>query len=83
MSEHLVQTLYAVLATTAISLGVVTLVTDHPDSLSKLQRKPFNCIYCMTWWVAIVVAALLFPSYWYLMAPVVQITAYITYQRLV
>jgi hypothetical protein len=76
------QTLYAVLTVTALSVAVVKLVTENPERLALLQRKPFTCVYCMTWWLAAAISLVIFPTHPYFMIPVVQILAYIVYQKL-
>lgn len=81
MSEHIMQTFYAVCSVLAFSVLVVTLVADNQKFFARLQFKPFTCVYCMTWWVAIVVGFIVFPEQLY-MIPMLQILAYIAYQRL-
>lgn len=59
MPEHIMQSLYAILATAGIALGLRTLVADHFSGKLWATRKPFTCTYCMTFWAAIPVVAYL------------------------
>ena len=53
MSEYHVQVLYAIFATAGTALIVRTLVSDWFSDIQWLQRKPFNCVFCLTFWLSI------------------------------
>ena len=62
MSEHAVQTLYAVFTTLALAIGIRTFVADNLSYVSVFTRKPFTCVYCLTFWCAIPVVLVLMPD---------------------
>lgn len=80
MSVDHVQLLYAVLTTVCFAVAITTVVNDN---FPKLQRKPFNCVYCMTWYVAIILSMSMQPNplVGFLLIPVTQILAWIIYQK--
>jgi len=77
-----VQLLYAVLTTVCFAVAITTVVNDN---FPKLQRKPFSCVYCMTWWIAIPISPLLQadPLAGFVLIPITQILAWIVYQKAV
>ena len=87
MSELIVQTLYAIFCTLGLAIGTQTVIADHFSDVTLFKRKPFSCIYCLTFWWSIVSVLLLMPDVTLLHGAicviVVHIGAFIASQKLI
>lgn len=89
MPEFNVQVLYAVLITSiavsALAVAVVRFTTENSTRLwAWLTYKPFSCVYCMTWWLAVILTPLCVindPPTTCLLIPVVHVLAFAFYNK--
>lgn len=84
MPELALQVCYAVLATVAASVAIVTYSAHLYERCKRpafLGNKPFTCVYCMTVWVGAVVSTVVFGDKGIVMWPIVHILAWIVYQK--
>lgn len=78
LQAHVAWLIFAPLITLALAIATASTIGN------KWQVKPFTCVYCLTVWFGLIVAAIVYrdtpwmiPAMW----PVTHIIAYIIYQR--